>query len=72
MEKGKVEFVEIHSQKGGECRIKNPWNNKEITIYRDGKKSENIKGTLLKIQTNKGELVNMVPKGKRLKSKEVQ
>ena len=71
MEKGQIEFVEVHSQKGGECRINNPWVDTEITIYRDGKKSENMKGSLLLIQTKVGELVTIAPKGKKLKPKEI-
>lgn len=71
MEKGQVEFVEVHSQKGGEFRINNPWVDTEITIYRDGKKTENMKGSLLLIQTKVGELVTIAPKGKKLKPKEI-
>jgi len=71
MEKGQIEFVEVHAQKGGECRIKNPWPDTEITIYRDGGKSGNMKGSLLLIQTKAGELVTIAPKGKKLKPKEI-
>jgi hypothetical protein len=34
MEKGRIEFVEIHSQKGGQCRMQNPWPGNEITRQR--------------------------------------
>ncbi len=46
MEKGQIEFVEICSQKGGQCRVQNPWPGTEITLYRDGKKTKNIESPL--------------------------
>jgi hypothetical protein len=68
---GAISFVEIDAQFGGTCRIRNPWVDTEITIYRDGKKSENMKGSLLLIQTKVGEIVIIAPKGKRLKPIEI-
>lgn len=71
MLKGQIEFVEIYSQKGGHCQLKNPWPATEITLYRDGKKTKNISGSLLVFLTKNGETVTIVPKGKTLAVKEI-
>ncbi|MDR0845124.1 MAG: DUF5703 domain-containing protein [Tannerella sp.] len=71
MVKGKVEFVEIQSNKGGQCLIQNPWGEDELTVYRNGKKSKNISGKLLTLPSKSGELITLVPKGENLPSKEI-
>jgi len=38
---GEVDYVEITSQLGGTCRIRNPWN-ENLVLYRNGVKSETI------------------------------
>lgn len=62
---GEIEYVEIESQLGGECLIRNPWNAK-VDVYRNGVKSETLKGkenSLLKFETEVGERIVLVPKG---------
>ena len=71
MEKGQIEFVEIHSQKGGRCRVQNPWSEAEVTIYSDGKKTKNMSGKLLVLSTENGETITIVPKGKVLTVKKI-
>jgi hypothetical protein len=71
MEKGRIEFVEIHSQKGGQCRVQNPWPDDEITLYRNGKPIGNISGQLLVLSTVAGETLVMTPKGKPMVGKQV-
>jgi len=66
MEKGEIGFVEIFSQKGGPCQVKNPWQGTEVTLYRNGKKENNIAGSLLVINSKAGETISLVPKGKKL------
>ena len=70
-EKGQIEFVEIYSQKGGQCRVQNPWPGVDVTVYRNGKQAENISGGLLAISTAKGERVTLVPKGNALVEKKI-
>lgn len=41
MTDGEVDYVEITSQLGGTCRIRNPWN-ENLVLYRNGVKSEII------------------------------
>ena len=66
MHKGQIEFVQIHSNKGGPCRVQNPWNDAPISLYRNGKETETLSGKLLVIPTAAGETVALAPKGRRL------
>lgn len=63
MQQGRIGFVELESQAGAECRLRNPWGESEVTLYRDGKKSENLQGSLLRFPTRKGERVVVVASG---------
>jgi hypothetical protein len=56
-----IESVEINSQLGGSCRIKNPWPQSEVTLYRNGVKAETLSGDLLSFDTAKGESLLLVP-----------
>ena len=60
---GKIPLVEIQSQVGGLCRLANPWGQSEVTLYRDGKKAEDLSGATLAFPTGKSETVVIVPKG---------
>jgi hypothetical protein len=61
--KGKIDFVEILSQTGGECRLRNPWPDTLATLYRNGSKAEDLSGLLLRFQTVQGESIVLVPQG---------
>jgi hypothetical protein len=63
MKKGRIEFVQIQSQVGGECRLQNPWPGTTVTVYCDGKKPGDLSGSLLKFATTRGDTVVVVPKG---------
>lgn len=63
MKRGRVEFVEIESVAGEECRLRNPWPPATITLFRDGRKSEELKGGLLRFATRRGERITAVPEG---------
>jgi hypothetical protein len=58
---GRVEFVELVSQSGAECRLRNPWGDSQITVYREGWKTESLNGPLVRFQTRKGENIVIVP-----------
>jgi hypothetical protein len=58
--KGQVAFVEIESQAGAKCRLRNPWGEGAITLYRDGKKAESLHGSLLEFGTRQGEKIVVV------------
>lgn len=63
MERGRIGFVEIESQNGSECTFRNPWDGRDVTLYRDGKKSESVKGPLLRFRTRKSERIVLVATG---------
>ncbi|MFB0535625.1 MAG: hypothetical protein ACETWR_11655, partial [Anaerolineae bacterium] len=59
---GRIPLVEIRSQAGSQCRLVNPWEDTDVTLYRDGKKAEDLSGSMLTFPTKKGETVVVVPK----------
>lgn len=59
VKEGKVGEVDIVSQEGGVCRIKNPWTGKKVTIDRNGKQKDHLKGDILTIQTQKGDRIRI-------------
>jgi hypothetical protein len=71
MEKGQIEFVQIQSKAGGECSLRNPWPQKQVTLYRDGKETEEISGPLLKFPTMAGETITVVLKGTKPSQKNI-
>jgi hypothetical protein len=71
MVKGQIEFVEIYSQKGSQCKIKNPWPGKEVEFYRNGRRTNESSNLLLIFSTKIGETITIVPKGKALSIKEI-
>jgi len=67
MQKGQIDFVEITSQLGGLCRIHNPWPHTAVELYRDGRKTEQVSGPLLKFDTGKSENIVIVRTGAKPK-----
>jgi hypothetical protein len=58
-----VSFLEITSQLGGTCRIRNPWPGNTISLYRNGVKTEDLTGNLLSFATSIGEDIKIVRQG---------
>ena len=65
---GKIPLVEIRSEAGSTCRLTNPWPGMNVTVYRDGTKSEELRGSLLTIPTRKGEILVIVPENSEVSS----
>ena len=63
VKKGRIEFVEIESQLGGQCRLRNPWPGAEVTLYRNQEKWKDSNGSLLEFETVKGQTFVVVAKG---------
>jgi hypothetical protein len=63
---GTVPLVEILSQFGGSIRLANPWGSREVTLYRNGRKAEDLSGETLAFLTAKGETTVVVPRGATL------
>jgi hypothetical protein len=36
MQKGRIEFVHVQSQAGGQCRVANPWPGKTVVVHEVG------------------------------------
>jgi len=66
MQAGRIEFVEIRSQAGSQCRLRNPWPAVTVTLHRDGQKGEDLTGEVLAFATHGGETIVVVPKGSTL------
>lgn len=58
---GKISFLEIFSKSGSDCRIINPWPESVVTIFRNGKKSEKLKGNMLTFKTKADERIVLAP-----------
>jgi hypothetical protein len=63
MRGGKIEFVEIESQAGAPCKLRNPWAAERVALFRDGQKAETLGGDLLQFATRKGERIIAVRNG---------
>ena len=64
MRAGEIEFVEIMSRTGGECRLRNPWGAEVVaTVFRDGKAWKTLKGSLISFDTEKEETFVVVREG---------
>jgi len=57
----KVGYVTIVSEKGRDCTAQNPWPGKTVTLYRNGKKAEALKGNRFTFKTVRGERIALVP-----------
>ena len=60
MQDGRVDFVEIQSQYGGECRLRNPWYEQDVILFRNGSRSETLSTDLLKFDTARNESIVIV------------
>jgi hypothetical protein len=64
---GKIEFVEIKSQAGGKCNVRNPWGEKGVDVYRNGRKPMTYIGSIVEFQADKDDTFVIVPKGHKPK-----
>jgi hypothetical protein len=62
-QEGTVSLVEVVSQNGGELRLANPWGSGAVTVYREGRKAEDLAGAVVIAKTTTGEHVVLVPRG---------
>jgi hypothetical protein len=63
MKSGKVDFIEVTSQRGGPCTIRNYWGKQSVDLYRNNKKSETLTDELLAFATKPGENIVIVKSG---------
>jgi len=55
---GRVEYVGIESQRGGECRLRNPFQG-PVALSRMGRRAETLDGSLLAFATSPGERIKI-------------
>lgn len=60
---GEVKYIKIHSEKGRDCTLVNPWPGKSVDVYRDSKKIATLKGERVVMKTEAGVTVVLVPEG---------
>jgi hypothetical protein len=70
--KGEIKFVELQSQLGGECRLRNPWDKRAVTLHRNGSQAEDVSGEMLKFQTGRNETIVVVPLGSKLSKAKIE
>ncbi|MCU0456557.1 MAG: hypothetical protein MUE74_09670, partial [Bacteroidales bacterium] len=58
---GKVVDLQLFSYSGSDCIIVNPWSGSKVIMYRNGKKSEKLTGSLLTFRTRTGERISLSP-----------
>jgi len=59
LKNGRVEYVKIISEKGRPCILENPWHDKEVQLFRNGRKAERLKGSQFDFQTAANELIEI-------------
>jgi hypothetical protein len=57
IEQGEIHSVELVSQAGAPCRVRNPWAGATVEIHRAGGRTESLTGSLLAFQTAKEEKI---------------
>jgi len=56
---GKTTYILIESRRNVLCQLVNPWPGSKATLYRNGKKAEQLTGQLFKFRTSKGEKIEV-------------
>ncbi|WP_239063443.1 hypothetical protein [Bacteroides sp. 51] len=59
MSAGEITYVDILSEKGGECKVKNPWKGGTVSLIRDQEKKETLQGDILCIKTTPNEKIRV-------------
>ena len=58
---GRVEYIEIHSEKGRKCTLDNPWPGLQVTVTRSNGTSETTSGARFTLETKVDENLRLVP-----------
>ncbi len=56
---GRVEPVQLRSEAGSVARVRNPWGASAVTLFRNGKRSQQLKGAVLLFDTEIGEVIDL-------------
>ena len=58
---GVVSGVTIHSEKGRDCTVQNPWPGQEVRLVRNAKPAETVAGNRITFKTASCETIELVP-----------
>jgi hypothetical protein len=61
LKNGAVMFVDITSEKGKTCLVKNPWPEEEVQVISNLSETKKLNGDLLKMETQEGETLHLIP-----------
>jgi len=56
---GEVTFVYVQSEKGSECKLKNPWKDAKVQLVRNGRIAEILHLNSLVFKTSPGEEIEL-------------
>ncbi|MBN1387580.1 MAG: hypothetical protein JW965_03990 [Bacteroidales bacterium] len=59
IENDTVKYVKLFSQYDRECKLKNPWPESQLKIYRNGERTGRLGGDILEFQTVTGETIEL-------------
>ncbi len=62
IDQGEIEFIEIKSNSGSECNLRNPWENGKVTVYKNNRKILVTNKRLISISTKPGDVLYFVGK----------
>jgi len=60
---GRVQYVFINSEKSKECTVQNPWEGRNVAIFRNGKETGILGGSEFSFKTTVGEEIALCPEG---------
>jgi hypothetical protein len=58
---GRTQRVELLSESGAPCRVRNPWGTARVTVSRNGRRWREMSGPLLTFETVKGDAFTLEP-----------
>jgi hypothetical protein len=59
---GRIQFVEIKSQAGADCTVRNPWSGATLEVLRNGASAPDVSGDTIRFSTSLGEEIRLIPK----------
>jgi hypothetical protein len=68
MQNGIIQFVEITALANTNCKIRNPWPGRELTVYLNNKRTNSSIGDLLEYKMKEGDRLILAPAGMTLEN----
>jgi hypothetical protein len=61
LKEGRISAVQIHSEKGRDCTVENPWPERKIRLVRNTQPAEIVTGNCVTFKTTPGENIKLAP-----------